>query len=490
MKSTMLFARYVLFGLFVVCNAIICSVAVWNHSLVQAGDQTVQVDVYLIFLGAFSLTFIFPIIFADLLCTDPLSARVWFECAWVTIIWLMQLAGAAAVTAIAPHIQCSASATEVNFNSCLSTKVLVTFTWICTIILLLYLFLLFVTAVTTQWTDPGVWHHNVRYLRMESTRQCLPSAQNSPITPRFVKGRGTSEVHKPRSLRPVAPNPVYGYRAGLGPEYEIEHYRPHETQHNPVDSALSLRETMPAHSVSYPSPARVYSQRIRGLIPPEMDLPPLPSRLHTAITYSKSVQSSISAHEARASSPSPSHPSSLPFDWPRANSTEQPFRTKRKPPPSTSHSVQSSISAQEAQASSPSPSPPFSSPFYRPRANAMEQPFRTKRKPPPSTSHSAQSSIPTQEARTSPSPSPPSSSPFDWPRANVMEQPIKTKRKPPPSAFEFPKRSTQAPSELFSDAAPDSLTHPRTRRPSGPRVRPPSADETQHPNPHLARPAY
>ncbi|KAG2116754.1 uncharacterized protein F5147DRAFT_674277 [Suillus discolor] len=482
MKSTMLFARYVLFGLFVVCNAIICSVAVWNHSLVQAtGGQTVQVDVYLIFLGAFSLTFIFPIIFADLLCTDPLSARVWFECAWVTIIWLMQLAGAAAVTAIAPHIQCSAQATEVNNNSCFSTNVLVAFTWICTIILLLYLSLLFVTAVTTQWTDPGVWHHNVRYLRMVSTRQCLPSAQNSPITPRFVKGRGTSEAHKPRSLRPVAPNPVYGYRAGLGPEYEIEHYRPHETQHNPVDSALSLRETMPAHSVSYPSPARVYSQRIRGLIPPEMDLPPLPSRLHTAITYSKSVQSSISAHEARASSPSPSHPYSLPFDWPRANSTEQPFRTKRKPPPSTSHSVQSSISAHEARASSPSPSHPFSSPFDRPRANAMEQPFRTKRKPPPSTS---------QEARTSPSPSPPSSSPFDWPRANVMEQPIKTKRKPPPSAFEFPKRSAQAPSELFSDAPPDSLTHPRTRRPSGPRVRPPSADETQHPNPHLARPAY
>ncbi|KAG1905960.1 uncharacterized protein F5891DRAFT_1007393 [Suillus fuscotomentosus] len=441
MKSTMLFARYVLFGLFVVCNAIICSVAVWNHSLVQVtGGQTVQVDVYLIFLGAFSLTFIFPIIFADLLCTDPLSARVWFECVWVTIIWLMQLAGAAAVTAIAPHIQCSAQATEVNNNSCLSTKVLVAFTWICTIILLLYLFLLFVTAVTTQWTDPGVWHHNVRYLRMESTRQCLPSAQNSPITPRFVKGRGTSEVHKPRSPRPVAPNPVYGYRAGLGPEYEIEHYRPHETQHNPVDSALSLRETMPAHSVLYPSPARVYSQRIRGLIPPEMDLPPLPSRLHTAITYSKSVHSSISAHKARASSPSPSHPSSSPFDWPRANSMEQPFRTKRKPPPSTSHSVQSSISA--------------------------------------------------QEARTSPSPSPPSSSPFDWPRANVMEQPIKTKRKPPPSAFEFPKRSAQAPSEPFSDAPPDSLTHPRTRRPSGPRVRPPSADETQHPTPHLARPAY
>ncbi|KAG2755990.1 hypothetical protein P692DRAFT_20792336 [Suillus brevipes Sb2] len=389
MKSTLLFARYVLFGLFVVCNAIICSVAVWNHSLVQAtGGQTVQVDVYLIFLGAFSLAFIFPmrVIFADLLCTDPLSARVWFECAWIALFWLMQLAGAAAVTAIVPHIQCSAQATKLNDNSCLSTHILVAFTWICTIILLLYLSLLVVTTITTQRIDPDVWHHNVRYLRIETTRQCLSSAQNSPTASHFAKGRGTSEAYKSHSLRPVAPNPVYGHRAGLNSEYEIEHYRPYEPQHMPVDSALSLPEAIPAPFVSYPSPARVYSQRIR--------------------------------------------------------------------------------------------------------ANAMEQPFRTRRKPPPSASNSVQSSIRTQEGRMSPSSSPPSSSPFDWPRANVMEQPIKTRRKLPPSAFEFPRRSAQVPSELPSNASPDLLTHPRTRRPSGPRVRPPSADETQHPAPYLARPTY
>lgn len=437
MKSTLLFARYVLFGLFVVCNAIICSVAVWNHSLVQAtGSQTLQVDVYLIFLGAFSLVFIFPIIFADLLCTDPFSARVWFECAWVALLWLMQLAGAAAVTAIAPHIECSAQATKVNDNACSSTNVLVAFTWICTIILLLYLSLLVVTAVTTQRVDPGVWHHNVRYLRIETTRQCLPSAQNSPTTPRFIKGRGTSEAYKPRSLRPDPQHPIYGHRAGLDSEYEIEHYRPYVPEHMPVDSALSLPE---APSVSYPSPALVYSQRIRGLIPPQMDFPPAPSRLDTSIAYSKSAPSPILAQQARASPLAPSPPSSSPFDWPRAN--------------------------------------------------VMEHPVNTKRKVPPSALNSVQSSIPAQETRASPSSSPPSSSLFDWPRANVMEQPMKTKRKPPPSAFEFPRRSAQVPSELPSNPA-DSLSHPRTRRPSGPRVRPPSADETQHPAPYLARPTF
>lgn len=338
MKSALLFARYVLFGLFVVCNAIICSVAVWNHSLIQAdlGGQTLQVDVYLIFLGAFSLVFILPIIFADLLCSDPLSARVWFECVWVAFVWLMQLAGAAAVTAIAPHTQCVAQVTLVNNNACLSTRILLAFTWTCTIILLLYLFLLVVTAVTTQRIDPGVWHHNVRYLRIETTRQCLPSAQNSPSTPRFIKGRGTSEVHNPRPLRPAPPPLVYGHRAGLDYEYEIEHYRPDVPEQIASDSALSLPEAIPAPSVSYPSPAFVYSQTMRGLIPPQTGPPLAPSRLDTSIVYANPTQSSIPAQQARTSPPSASAspPSSSLLDWPRANIMEQPVKIKRKPPPS------------------------------------------------------------------------------------------------------------------------------------------------------------
>ncbi|KAG1756529.1 uncharacterized protein EDB91DRAFT_1093182 [Suillus paluster] len=387
MKSALLFARYVLFGLFVVCNAIICSVTVWNRSLVQAdGGQTLQVDLYLIVLGAFCLVFILPIIFADLLCDDPLSARVWFECAWVALVWLMQLAGAAAVTAIAPHAQCTAQATLVNNDACSSTRVLLAFTWTCTIILLLYLFLLVVTAVTTQRIDPDVWHHNVRYLRIESTRQCLSSAQNSPTTPRFIQARGTSEPHQPRPLRPVPRPAVYEHRAGLDSEYEIEHYRPYAPEQTAVDSASSLREAIHTPSISYPSPALVYSQTIRGLIPPQIGPQATPSRLDTSIVYATPAQSSIPAQQARASPPSPS---------------------------------------------------------------------------------------------------PPSSSPFDWPRANIMERPVGIKRKPPPSAFEFPRRSAQEPSELPSNHPTDWLSHPRTRRPSGPRMRTSSGDETRHPIPHL-----
>lgn len=58
--------------------------------------RRIQPCVYLSNASVLSLsllpdTDIFFSIFADLLCTDPLSARVWFECAWVALFWLMHL---------------------------------------------------------------------------------------------------------------------------------------------------------------------------------------------------------------------------------------------------------------------------------------------------------------------------------------------------------------------------------------------------------------
>jgi len=240
---------------------------------------------------------------------------------------------------------------------------------------LLYLFLLVVTAVTTQQIDPGVWHHNVRYLRIEATRQCLPSAQNSPTTPHFNQSRGAPVVHNPRATRPVLP--IYERHAGLSSEYDIESYRPYAADRMSVDS---LPEAVPVPPVSHPTPAFIYSQNIRRLISPEMDPPPAP-RLHTSIVYAKPVLPPIPVQQTPPSAPSPS--------------------------------------------------------------------------------------------------------PFNWPRANVMDHPVKARKKSLPSAFEFPRRSAQGPSDLPSNSSTDPLSHPRPRRPSGPRLRVPSCDETA---PHLTRP--
>lgn len=85
----------------------------------------------------------------------------------------------------------------------------------------------------------------------------------------------------------------------------------------------------------------------------------------------------------------------------------------------------------------------------------------------------------------------PSPSPLgDWPRQDVMKLPAKPRRKPlPPSAFEFPNRHMATMTCMAStDGAPgavpaDTVTQPRPRRPSGPRMRVPSGENGHRPAP-------
>jgi len=189
-----------------------------------------------------------------------------------------------------------------------------------------YLFLILVTAVTTEQLDPGVWRHNIRYLRIETTRQCLPSAQNSPTTAHFNHGRGELEVHNPRALRPVLP--IYQYHTGLSSEYEVEPYRPDMANRISLDSFTSLPEAIPAPPVSYPTPAFIYSQNVSRSIPPQTASPPEP-RLYSSIVYTNPVRSSIPVQQAQESQVPPS-----PFNWPRMDVMSQPVKTRKKPLPS------------------------------------------------------------------------------------------------------------------------------------------------------------
>ncbi|KAF8201662.1 hypothetical protein BJ912DRAFT_946079 [Pholiota molesta] len=94
MLNPLKFLRYFVFVVFVICNAIITSVAVWNLSTVQSSPEAVgvtQIDAYLIFTGALGLLLIFPIIFCELCANNVFLVRVWFELLWVGAFWVMQL---------------------------------------------------------------------------------------------------------------------------------------------------------------------------------------------------------------------------------------------------------------------------------------------------------------------------------------------------------------------------------------------------------------
>jgi hypothetical protein len=158
--------RVFISGIFIICNAIVASVAVWNHSLAQSvgwtvGSAYIKFGAALVtmlicirfstnrsiphFLGMFWAgphlhyvrTYVMIMlnvllirhrsIFVELACENPITGRVWFECTWVGSFWLLYLgerfpallelmrfvyqnieAGAAAVSAIVPNMMCNA----------------------------------------------------------------------------------------------------------------------------------------------------------------------------------------------------------------------------------------------------------------------------------------------------------------------------------------------------------------------------------------------
>jgi len=263
----LLFCRYLVFGLLVICNAILCSVAVWNLSLAQSFGRNSQVDAFLTF--------------------NVVTGRLWFEVLWVGLFWIMELSGATAVSAMTPDFFCTQSPLMGN-DACVSTHVLLAFSWSSTVILLVYLVCLVCAAIIRQKRDPQIWHASVVEICWCDTRHDLRSAPTSPSLPRFYK---TLDVIAPQP-RPPPPLAIYAYRAGMGPEYHIEHFRP-----DPKRSVPAI-----AHS---PSPTSLYPQHINSSLTPQ-----------------------------QLTRPCPSPPPPL-GHWPRLNAVDQPLRSKRKSPPTT-----------------------------------------------------------------------------------------------------------------------------------------------------------
>jgi predicted secreted protein len=296
--------RYVIFGIFIVCNAAVTSFAVWNHSLYQsiAWSSQSQLDIYLAFVGCLGLVLIFPLIFIELSRKDFVTGRVWFECLWVCLFWMLYLAGATALTAISPNPACQISAHVLRDNECTSLRAMMAFTWIVTVILLLYLSLLFVLSLMHSRYDPTIWHRYIRKSPWSGSRQTLSSAPTSPSRPHFLLNKSPS-IMAPKPQRAVPPA-MYAYRSGLS-EYEIEHYHP----------------STPAPVVAAPPPAHLDSNLQVASNP----IPSLyPQFMHSTVTTPSSFQDG--QHVNNPPSPPPLG------NWPRPNIVMEPVRSKRKKP--------------------------------------------------------------------------------------------------------------------------------------------------------------
>ncbi|KAJ3500117.1 hypothetical protein NLJ89_g9932 [Agrocybe chaxingu] len=341
-------------------EAIMFNLLKFLRYLVFPSTPAKQIDAYLIFVGASGLFLIFPILFFQLYGKDVFLGRVWFELLWVGLFWMMELAGAAAVTS--QSSLCNTPAGNlliqvVQESPCPSAQVLQAFTWICAILLLGYFTLLSILSFVKSKEDPTIWHcsvHRFPWMNGIHSLKSAPTSPTSPTLPRFRSKAPVIAAPRPQRVNNLA-NAFLAYRSGLSSEYEIEYYQPDA---QPVSAQISERPIppVPAEIVSRPSQIRHTTQQAQETQPPIISTPFYHSVVQTAIDKNQPTTSSVVAPPQPAQLGQirrlPASPPPL-GDWPRLDATQRPY-TKRKPLP-------------QPQPSQPHPRPEPQAEEYRPR---------------------------------------------------------------------------------------------------------------------------
>jgi hypothetical protein len=314
--------RYLIFAVFIVCNAILSSVAVWNSSIVPSSSRQSRTDTYIVVVGALGLALTFTIIFVELVRRNAFTSRVWFEILWTTTFFGLDLAGAAILTVVSLDDVCAPSkrsqqSLPVTSSCSTSSRLLMGFTWLCTFILLMYLILL-VTLTLVNWNNdsmPRIWEctvHNFPPLTSRRSSAPVPS-----FAPRFTQDKNV--VASPTPRRPnTVPSALYTLRSiGLNSQYQIEHFRPpshisaHPMPSSPVASPADYLHRNPSNAGSVQAAVALYPQFLSSAYVAQ----PPPARMQPP---------SNSSHRLSRSPPPLG-------DWPRADA---PLRIKRKHPPS------------------------------------------------------------------------------------------------------------------------------------------------------------
>jgi len=267
--------RYVVFALSIIWSAVIASFSVWNLGYALSPNslgQVVRVDSYGIAVNGVVLLGVFTMIFIEVGRKNAFTSRIWFDCLWSGLFFLLNLSFASVVTALLPSQMCSGTP-QLPSGACTSTKALQGSTWVNTITLFAYFATIFLTAVIYSGSDNRLWGYSIynlsTYNRSNGSSR-LPSPPSSPIPGmlhRFIK---PPSIIAPRPQRPansVADLMPYAYRSGLSPDYQIEHFQlPDESQRPPpvIGSGPSnlypgfMRPSLPLGAY-LPSPSKRYS---------------------------------------------------------------------------------------------------------------------------------------------------------------------------------------------------------------------------------------
>ncbi|KAG7452613.1 uncharacterized protein BT62DRAFT_12513 [Guyanagaster necrorhizus] len=294
MQHIYVYTRYAFVGLFLVFNAINASVSVWNLSLIQLIGLTYPLDIYLTVVGACGLAMSFLIVFVEAAYDNPITGRVWFECAWVGLFLVMNFCGAVALSALNPAFCTSDARRQIGDIGCVSNRVILAFSWITIMLLFGYFTMLAITCLIRQKTNTKIWQYHIRDLDTPSSH--LPSPPASPTIPYF---RNAIVAPLPRR-----PGPPVNMMRGLDSSYDVEAYEP-QLARAPRNNFAS----QPMFSTSNQAAVTcLYPQYIQSCMV-------TPSRMQT--------------QEPPCSQPNNTPPPPL-GDWPRADILSRPLRAVHK----------------------------------------------------------------------------------------------------------------------------------------------------------------
>lgn len=223
------------------------------------------------------MTFVFSVIYVELLHRHAITGRIWFECVWVELFWLLHLGGATAVTVLYHHV-CN-STPLIQHDFCTSTRLLVAFTWFMSVILLSYFSVVVLLTLFCMREDPAIWDRYIHKFPWNLSRRPIPRSVTSRLHRESVLAlKSTLSVQ----------NAVYAPRVGVGSNEMMKSDLSTDEHTLPSRASSTLPKTAPPSL--YPHHIQAILQPLPMHDPdqteiPELDLPPSLSSVNTNVSH-------------------------------------------------------------------------------------------------------------------------------------------------------------------------------------------------------------
>ncbi|GJJ12075.1 hypothetical protein Clacol_006316 [Clathrus columnatus] len=245
-------------------------------------------------------------------------SRVIVEISWLTVLWLLNISGAAALTSVSGQLHCIPNGIQ-SSTACSSSVALLAFSWLNTVAMLLYLLALVGSSTYHSQDNTNIWNTGVRDFKWFTKHKQIPKQLSPASEPSFMYGRLTDPANNVRAPVP----PIYAQQMGLAKDFRIEPLRIPNLPQIATPPNVDL-PTVPAAATTYLG--RMDSYNSRGT--------PIVLRTHTIPSlYPEHLQSTRAPVNPRLLTGSGEHSPPPAGYWPRKNPQEplRPKHSKRKP---------------------------------------------------------------------------------------------------------------------------------------------------------------